>query len=71
VAVILAREHHWTPEQIARMDGEYVEEVLARIRAEQAVERAQADRQKRRQRQQERRQRQLGDAEDADITEIR
>jgi hypothetical protein len=69
VAVILAREQHWTPEQVAHMAPEYLEEVLARIRAEHAVERAQLKRQERMQRTRQRRT-QPGGAEDADITEI-
>lgn len=63
----MATEHHWTPEQISRMDGDYLDEVVARIRAGNDVERARQKREQRRRGVAERRTRTSGDGEDADV----
>lgn len=34
---MLAERYHWTPEQICRLDEDYITELLARIRAEADV----------------------------------
>lgn len=63
VQVVLAARHNWTPEQIAGMDSDFIEEELARIRAENDVERA-------RQRRAKRKQNSGDEGEDADVSEI-
>ena len=65
--VLLAREYHWTPEQIARMDEDFIMEILARIRAENDVERARQRREQRRRGAAERQSRTNGEGEDADV----
>jgi hypothetical protein len=43
----LADEHHWTPEEITRMDPDYITEQLARIEARaDHIEAAEAERKK-------------------------
>ena len=42
--VTLAERYHWTPEQICRMDPDFLEEVTARIRAEAEAEKRKARR---------------------------
>lgn len=66
MAVLLATRHHWTPEQVARLDEDFVTELLARERAEADVERK---RQKIAERRASRR-RGRGDSDEADLTEI-
>jgi len=68
VLVLLAEEHHWTPEQVSRMDEDYVTEVVARIRARNDVERHRQKRQERRERMTAR---WVEEGMDADVTEIR
>ena len=60
----LAERYHWTPAQVGRMDPDFVEELLVRMRAEADVEKA---RQKRAERAARRKQRR---GEDVDMAEI-
>lgn len=62
--IVLAERYHWTPEQIGRMDPDFVEELAIRLRAE--VEAAEAERK----RQKRKRKRRGGRGEDADLSEI-
>ena len=59
---VLADLHNWTPEQVSRMDPDFVEEHIIRERAKQAAAEAERKRQKRKRR--------GGRGEDADLSEI-
>lgn len=63
---VLADLHHWTPEQVNRMDPDFIEEHLIRERARQNVEAA-------KRRSEERKQRRTGGGmggEEAELSEI-
>lgn len=65
---VLADLHHWTPEQVNRMDPDFIEEHLTRERARQAVD---AEKRRRKERQAARRAKHGGlGGEDADLSEI-
>ena len=66
--VILAERYHWTPEQVSRMDPDFVVELLIRIRAESEVEAQRARREKARRRRATARGYRY--AEDVDLSEI-
>lgn len=66
--VILAERYHWTPEQVSRMDPDFVVELLICIRAESEVEAQRARREKARRRRATARG--YRDAEDVDLSEI-
>ncbi len=63
---LLADLHHWTPEQIAEMGLDFVEELVIRERAKQDVAEAKARREERKARRKGRH----SDGEDCDISEI-
>lgn len=64
VLVALAEHYHWTPAQVGRMDPDFIDELLVRMRAEADVERV---RRKRAERDARRKQR---GGEDVDMAEI-
>ena len=63
--VLLAERYHWRPEDVLRMDPDFVDEVVVRARAETDVE---AAKRKRAERANKRRPGQAG--EDVDLAEI-
>ena len=74
---MLAERYHWTPEQICRMDPDYIAELLVRISAEADVLEARRKAAERERKRRERRARRLRSVqrggsriEDADISEI-
>jgi hypothetical protein len=46
--VSLARAHHWTPEQVGRMDPDFLEELSACMQAEAKIQKQEADKRRRR-----------------------